>query len=147
MSKLEVVDIDSPSGESVLTLGGINSNTVKVSGGSVEIGKSGGSVTISSGASVTGFGGISGIQTFTSSGTWTKGAGVTKVIVEVQGAGGGGNNGAASVRTYPACASATDGTGFFAPVFDGAVLIVFLAILALHQFCAAVKPVHERRGQ
>ena len=61
--------------------------------------------------------------------------------------GGGGNNGAASVRTYPACASTTDEEGFFAPVLDGAVLIVFLAILALHQFYAAVKPVHERRGQ
>ena len=34
----------------------------------------------------------------------------------------------------------------FAPVFCGAVLISFLAILALHQFYTAVKPVHERRG-
>ena len=41
----------------------------------------------------------------------------------------------------------TEGTGLFAPVFCGAVLIVFLAILALHQFYAAVKPVHERRSQ
>jgi hypothetical protein len=34
--------------------------------------------------------GLSSMQVFTSSGTWTKPAGVTKVIVEVQGAGGSG---------------------------------------------------------
>ena len=32
--------------------------------------------------------GLSSVQTFTSSGTWTKPSGITKVIVEVQGAGG-----------------------------------------------------------
>ena len=37
-----------------------------------------------------GGGGISSVQTFTSSGTWTKPSGVTKVMVEVLGAGGGG---------------------------------------------------------
>jgi hypothetical protein len=36
--------------------------------------------------------GLSSIQTFTSSGTWTKPSGVTKVMVEVQGAGSSGNN-------------------------------------------------------
>jgi hypothetical protein len=34
--------------------------------------------------------GLSSMQVFTSSGTWTKPAGITKVIVEVQGAGGSG---------------------------------------------------------
>jgi hypothetical protein len=34
--------------------------------------------------------GLASVQTFTSSGTWTRPTGITKVIVEVQGAGGGG---------------------------------------------------------
>jgi hypothetical protein len=34
--------------------------------------------------------GLTSVQTFTSSGTWTKPSGITKVIVEVQGAGGAG---------------------------------------------------------
>ena len=34
--------------------------------------------------------GLASVQTFTSSGTWTKPSGITKVIVEVQGAGGAG---------------------------------------------------------
>jgi hypothetical protein len=36
--------------------------------------------------------GLSSVQVFTSSGTWTRPAGITKVIVEVQGAGGGGGH-------------------------------------------------------
>ena len=36
--------------------------------------------------------GLTSVQTFTSSGTWTRPTGITKVIVEVQGAGAGGNN-------------------------------------------------------
>ena len=45
------------------------------------------------GDNVTGAGGLASVQTFTSSGTWTKPTGVTKVIMEVQGAGGGGSKG------------------------------------------------------
>ena len=37
--------------------------------------------------------GLSSVQVFTSSGTWTRPAGITKVMVEVQGAGGGGGGG------------------------------------------------------
>lgn len=37
--------------------------------------------------------GLASVQTFTSSGTWTRPSGVTKVIVEVQGAGGGAGSG------------------------------------------------------
>lgn len=39
-----------------------------------------------------GGGGLSSVQTFTSSGTWTKPSGISKVIVEVQGAGGSGSS-------------------------------------------------------
>jgi len=35
--------------------------------------------------------GLSSVQTFTSSGTWTRPTGVTKVIMEIQGAGGAGS--------------------------------------------------------
>jgi hypothetical protein len=35
--------------------------------------------------------GLNSVQTFTSSGTWTRPSGITKVIMEVQGAGGSGN--------------------------------------------------------
>jgi hypothetical protein len=38
-----------------------------------------------------GGGGLASVQTFTSSGTWTRPASITKVIMEVQGAGGGGS--------------------------------------------------------
>ena len=38
--------------------------------------------------------GLASVQTFTSSGTWTRPTGITKVIMEVQGAGGGGSRNA-----------------------------------------------------
>ena len=38
--------------------------------------------------------GLASVQTFTSSGTWTRPSGITKVIMEVQGGGGGGGKGA-----------------------------------------------------
>jgi hypothetical protein len=60
-------------------------------GTALQIGDSGD--IISYGSGVGGLGGIASVQTFTSSGTWTKPTGVTKVMVEVQGAGGGGCKG------------------------------------------------------
>ena len=73
MSTLEVNSIDKESG-STLTLGG-----------------SGTQVTLHASATSSGFdSGLASVQTFTSSGTWTKPSGITKVVVEVQGAGGAG---------------------------------------------------------
>ena len=43
-------------------------------------------------AAVSDVSGLSSVQVFTSSGTWTKPSGITKVMVEVQGAGGSGGN-------------------------------------------------------
>ncbi len=60
-------------------------------GTSLTLGASGDTIALGSGAG--GLGGIASVQTFTSSGTWTKPTGVTKVMVEVQGAGGGGCKG------------------------------------------------------
>ena len=42
--------------------------------------------------------GLKSVQTFTSSGTWTRPTGVTKVVVYVTGAGGGGAAGAGSAN-------------------------------------------------
>lgn len=74
MSTLEVNSIDKESG-STLTLGG-----------------SGTQVTLHASATSSGFdSGLASVQTFTSSGTWTRPTGITKVKMELQGAGGGGS--------------------------------------------------------
>ena len=72
MSKVEVNAIDKESG-STLTLGG-----------------SGTAVTLHASATSSGFdSGLASVQTFTSSGTWTRPSGITKVIMYVTGGGGG----------------------------------------------------------
>ena len=67
-------------------------------GTALQIGDSGDTITIPSGATLTNNGsssgfdaGLASVQTFTSSGTWTRPTGITKVIIEVQGGGGSGN--------------------------------------------------------
>ena len=56
--------------------------------------------TINSTGSSSGFdSGLASVQTFTSSGTWTRPSGITKIIVEVQ-AGGGGAGGSVGASTY-----------------------------------------------
>ncbi len=71
----------------------IQANLIEPSSGTtVTFGASGDTVAVGSGATTSGFaGGLSSVQTFTSSGTWTRPSGITKVIMEVQGAGGSGS--------------------------------------------------------
>ena len=76
----------------------LNVDTIEPEGVSttLTLGASGDTVTLGSGASASGFdSGLASVQTFTSSGTWTRPAGITKVIMEVQGAGGSGSSSAA----------------------------------------------------
>ena len=69
----------------------------RTASGTVTLGTSGDTFTIPSGVTLTNNGsssgfdsGLASVQTFTSSGTWTRPSGITKVMVEVQGGGGGG---------------------------------------------------------
>jgi len=55
-----------------------------------------------------GSGSLVSVQTFTSSGTWTKTSGVTKIMVEVQGGGGGGK------RSNSSAGYSTGGGGGYA---------------------------------
>ncbi len=64
----------------------------KESGSTLTLGGSGTAVTLHASATSSGFdSGLASVQVFTSSGTWTRPSGITKVIMEVQGAGGSGN--------------------------------------------------------
>jgi hypothetical protein len=97
MSKLEVRSVTNLDGETDL-----------------ELGESGGTVTLADGATAVGFGGsgLASVQTFTSSGTWTKPSGVTKVVMEIQGAGGGSGNG-----DWPYNVGGAGGAGGYAKKF------------------------------
>ena len=74
-------------------------------GTATTLGDSGDVFSYGSGAG--GRGGLASVQTFTTSGTWTKPTGVTKVIMEVQGGGGGG--GRNDTYTYRGCAGSAGG--------------------------------------
>ena len=76
----------------------IQANLIEPSSGTtVTLGASGDTVAVGSGASTSGFdSGLASVQTFTSSGTWTRPSGITKVIMEVQGAGSSGSDGNAT---------------------------------------------------
>jgi len=73
----------------------VETNLVQPSTGTtLTLGASGDTVAVGTGASTSGFdSGLASVQTFTSSGTWTRPSGITKVIMKVQGAGGGGSHG------------------------------------------------------
>ena len=73
----------------------VNVNAIdKESGSTLTLGGSGTAVTLHASATSSGFdSGLASVQVFTSSGTWTRPTGITKVMVEVQGAGGGGCKG------------------------------------------------------
>jgi hypothetical protein len=64
----------------------------KESGSTLTLGGAGTTVAVHASATTSGFdSGLASVQTFTSSGTWTKPSGITKVIIEVLGAGGSGS--------------------------------------------------------
>jgi hypothetical protein len=71
----------------------INVNAIdKESGSTLTLGGAGTTVAVHASATTSGFdSGLASMQVFTSSGTWTKPSGITKVIVEVQGGGGSGS--------------------------------------------------------
>jgi len=73
----------------------INVNAIdKESGGNLTLGGAGTQVTLHASATSSGFGGgLANVQFFTSSGTYTRSADVTKIIVAICGAGGGGGGG------------------------------------------------------
>ena len=82
MSKLNVDTIEPEGASTTLTLGASGDTVTIPSGATID----------ASAATATGFAaGLNSVQTFTSSGTWTRPAGITKVIMEVQGAGGSGS--------------------------------------------------------
>lgn len=70
----------------------INVNAIdKESGSTLTLGGSGTTVAVHASATTSGFdSGLASVQTFTSSGTWTRPTGITKVMVEVQSGGGSG---------------------------------------------------------
>ena len=79
-------------------MGSINVNSIdKESGSTLTLGGAGTTVAVHASATTSGFdSGLASVQTFTSSGTWTKPSGITKVIVEVQGGGSSGSDGNAT---------------------------------------------------
>ena len=70
----------------------LNVNAIdKESGSTLTLGGSGTQVTLHASATSSGFdSGLASVQTFTSSGTWTKPSGITKVVMYVTGGGGAG---------------------------------------------------------
>ena len=60
-------------------------------------------------------GGFNSVQVFTASGTWTRPAGITKVVIEVQGAGGGGG---VAPTSYPEYTLGGSGGGYAKKFID-----------------------------
>ncbi len=80
----------------------INVNSIdKESGSTLTLGGAGTTVAVHASATTSGFdSGLASVQTFTSSGTWTKPSGIRLVMVEVQGAGSSGIRASAIAGRY-----------------------------------------------
>ena len=84
MSKLNVDTIEPEGVSTTLTLGASGDTVTIPSGATID----------ASAATATGFAaGLNSVQVFTSSGTWTRPASITKVIIHVVGSGAGGGGG------------------------------------------------------
>ena len=94
----------------------INVNALdKESGSTLTLGGVGTTVAVHASATTSGFdSGLASAQYFTSSGTWNRPTGITKVVVEVQGAGSSGIRGAALAGRYAGGA----GGGYARKVID-----------------------------
>lgn len=99
----------------------INVNAIdKESGSTLTLGGSGTQVTLHASATSSGFAnptGFNSMQQFTSSGTWTKPSGITKIVVEIFGAGGGGGGGRSS-GSYPNGGNGGGAGGYSMKVID-----------------------------
>jgi hypothetical protein len=86
MSEVKTNKLTASTGTAI-TLGDSGDTFTVPSGATLTVASGG---TITNSGTATGFaGGLASVQTFTSSGTWTRPTGITKVIMEIQAGGGG----------------------------------------------------------
>ena len=90
-------------------MGSINVNAIdKESGSTLTLGGAGTTVAVHASATTSGFdSGLASVQTFTSSGTWTKPSGITKINITII---GGGAGGAGATNQYGAGSGGAGGT-------------------------------------
>ena len=73
--------------------------------------------------------GFNSVQVFTASGTWTRPAGITKVVIEVQGAGGGGG---VAPTSYPEYTLGGSGGGYAKKFIDVSSVTASVAVSYTH---------------
>ena len=90
-------------------MGSINVNSIdKESGSTLTLGGAGTTVAVHASATTSGFdSGLASVQTFTSTGTWTKPSGITKINITII---GGGAGGAGATNQYGAGSGGAGGT-------------------------------------